>query len=333
VLFALASRTFRRLTGEEWVFDPVGAGVRVPVIIGALASGLVAGRPVAGVLAASGAYFVGFGAPLNLFGSHPLLLAAVSVVIGAAAIVGSLAGAHALLAVVVVAGLGALCGAAAAREAGPAWIALQCALAGVIGTSYPASLQGAAERALLIVAGVFAQAAFLSVIHFTWRRAPPPPPPEPEAPRYALQLALGLAAAMALERALDLANGYWVPLTTLLVLRPGTRHTMARALARTAGTLAGVGTASAILVAIHPAPGALIALVAIAALGAYVFHKATYGLFSACVTTYVVFLLSFAGQRAREIELARIVATLLGAAIGLAVQWADDVRGGGWRRG
>ena len=32
--FAIASRALRRLTGEAWVFDPVGAAVRIMPVIG-----------------------------------------------------------------------------------------------------------------------------------------------------------------------------------------------------------------------------------------------------------------------------------------------------------
>ena len=35
------------------------------------------------------------------------------------------------------------------------------------------------------------------------------------------------------------ANGYWIPMTALLVLRPGLSDTASRAIARTIGTLAG----------------------------------------------------------------------------------------------
>jgi uncharacterized membrane protein YccC len=58
-----------------------------------------------------------------------------------------------------------------------------------------------------------------------------------------------------------------------------------------------------------------------------VFQKATYGLLSACITMYVVFVLSRAGLPERQVAGARIVATGLGAVIGLAVQLVDGALG------
>jgi hypothetical protein len=323
MLGSLAARAFGRLTGESWVFDPVGAGLRIAAVGGALAVGAALDRPLVGVLAAGGAFTVGFGAPLDLRGSHRLLLVVATFAIGASAVVGSLAARDFGASLAFAAALGAFCGIAAPGGAGPAWIALQCGLAGVVATSYPASPRAAAERAVVIVVGGLAQAFLLSLAAMARRRFPPPPPPEPETPRYPLQVALGLAAAVGLERALSLRNGYWVPLTTLLVLRPGPRSTFARGVSRTLGTLGGAAVASAILIGLHPPSPVVAALVATAAFGAYLFQRATYGLLSACVTSYVVFLLSFAGLPEGQVAVARIVATAVGAAIGLAVHGAD----------
>jgi hypothetical protein len=317
-----AKRALRSLTGDAWIFDPLGAGVRVPAIAAALVAGIVSGHPLVGALAAGGAFTVGFGAPLDLRGSNPLLLFLATFGIGASAVAGSMAGGHALTATLVIMGLGALYEMAASRGAGLAWIALQCALTGILASSHPASLEGAASRAVAIVVGGLAQTLFLLLARFV-QRPTPPAAAEAEPPRYALHLATALALATAIEQTLGLRNGYWVPLTTLLVLRAGTRKTLARAISRTVGTFGGAALAAAVLTVTGPSKPVLAALVALAALGAYVFQKATYGLFSACVTAYVVFILSFAGAPDRRVAAARIVATALGAAIGLAVEGAD----------
>lgn len=323
--FAFASRAFRRLTGDAWIFEPAGALLRVAAIALPLSVGVSTGHLVPGALTAGGAFFVGFGASLDLFESQPLRLAVVSLLAGAAAIVGSVAARNDLLVVLVAAGLGAFCGVAASRDAGRAWIAVQCALAGVIATNYPASLAAAAARAQYVVTGGFVQAIVLSLAHMSWRRPPARPVADTLSPRYALHLAIGLGLAMLFERAFQMRNGYWVPMTTLLVLRPGTRQTILRAVSRTIGTLGGAGLASAVILALRPPPEIAATLVVAAAAGTYVFHKATYGLFSACVTIYAVALLAFLGQAGREVAVARIVATLLGAAIGLGVQLVDEI--------
>jgi hypothetical protein len=317
-----ATRALRSLAGDAWTFDPLGAGVRVPAIAAALVAGIVVGHPLLGALAAGGAFTVGFGAPLDLRGSNPLLLLLATFAIGVCAVAGSVAGGHAVTATLVIMGLGALYEIASSRGPGLAWIALQCGLTGILATSHPASLEGAASRAVAIEAGGLAQTVFLLLARFVQRPAPPAAT-DAAAPRYALHLAFALGLATVIEQTIGLRNGYWVPLTTLLVLRAGARKTLARAISRTVGTFGGAAFASSVIAVIGASKPVLAALVAIAAFGAYVFQKATYGLFSACVTAYVVFILSFAGAPDRRVAVARIVATALGAAIGLAVEGAD----------
>jgi len=328
-LARLGSKTVRSLgalTGSGWTFDPLGAVLRVPAIAVALALGAATGKPLVGVLAAGGAFTVGFGAPLGLRGSNSLLLALASVAIGSSAVVGSFAAWNDVTVVAFAACLGALCGVAMPRGPGVAWVALQCALAGVVATSYPASLQGAERRAIVIVAGGALQTALIACARHALRRhLPPQPPTEPETPHYAVHLAVGLAIAAGIAHATELRSGYWVPLTTLLVLRPGARSTMTRALSRTGGTVGGAALASAFIVALHPSWAVLAVLVAAAAFGAYLFQKATYGLLSAFVTVYVVFILSLAGLPEGKVALARIAATVIGGAIGIAVEAVGEV--------
>ena len=173
------------------------------------------------------------------------------------------------------------------------------------------------------------QTGALAIARFARKRLPPPPPPDPYVPHYAVHLAVALGAATLLERALALHNGYWVPMTALLVLRPDNRHTMTRAFTRVGGTIGGAALASGVLVLLNPAPALLAILVCVASFGSYLFQKASYGLLSACVTAYVVFILSLAGAAEKEVALARIIATTLGGAVALAVQWIDWVA---WRR-
>jgi hypothetical protein len=319
-----ADSILRRLTGDAWTFDPLGALVRVPAVVGIVALGLASGRTVPAVIAASGAFLVGMGAPLALGGSHALLLSVATMLIAASAVVGSVAASYPYLPVIVVAGLGAICGLAARSSTAIAWIGLQCALAGVIATSYPASLARAADRALLIAAGGFAQTLVVALGERALRRTLPPAAVAGADPRYAAHLAVGLAAALPVDHLLGIRNSYWIPMTTLLVLRPTTRGTVTRAVARTVGTVAGVSLATAIVVAVGPDTGWLVSLLAGAVFAAYAFQKATYGLLSACVGLYVIFLLSIAGSPAGALARARIEATLVGAALGILVQVADE---------
>lgn len=80
--------------------------------------------------------------------------------------------------------------------------------------------------------------------------------------RHALRLALGVGAALALVLLRQLPEGLWVPLTTLIVLRPGCARTYLTALQRIAGVAAGLTIATVITVSWHPGP-AMLALLAI----------------------------------------------------------------------
>ncbi len=57
---------------------------------------------------------------------------------------------------------------------------------------------------------------------------------------HALRLALSVGLATAIERALKLPHGYWVPLTMLAIVQPGAHATQVRCVQRGAGTLIGV---------------------------------------------------------------------------------------------
>jgi hypothetical protein len=322
-------RAWRWLTGEAWTFDPIGAGARIPAIALALVGGALAGRPLMGVLVAGGAYLMGFGAPLDLRGSKSLLLAAASLGAGVSTTIGSLAATHAPSAIAVAAVFGFACGRAAHRGPGPAWIGLQCGLAAMIATGYPAALERAWLRAALVLAGGLLQTGALAIARFARKKLPPPPPPDPFVPHYALHLAIALSLAMLAERALLLPNGYWAPMTALLVLRPDNQHTMTRVASRVVGTICGAAFASTVLMVAHPPAAGLVVLVLIGAFGSYVFQKASYGLLSAFVTGYVVFIMALAGQPEERVAVARIVATLVGGGIAAGVQGADWLL---WRR-
>jgi hypothetical protein len=325
VIWSTARRVFQRLRGPAWTFDPVGAGVRLPAIALCLLAGLLTRRPLWGSLAAGGAFSTGFGAPLDLAGSSPLLLVVVSLGCGIAAVIGSLSAGHGALAVATLAAIGILCGLASARGAALGWIALQCGLTAIIATSYPAPLHRAGLRAVVIAGGGLAQVAALMLAGlFRWKR-PSATTSDPTDAWHALRIGLALAIATAVERTLAIRNGYWVPLTTLLVLRPDAQRTFPRTLARTAGTVGGAAIASVLLLSLRLDATFLAILIVAAAFGAYLFQKATYGLFSASVTLYVVFILSFIGLPEGQVSVARIVATVLGSAVALAIHGLDLV--------
>jgi uncharacterized membrane protein YccC len=138
--------------------------------------------------------------------------------------------------------------------------------------------------------------------------------------RLAPRLAGTLAAATVLGGLLPTQHGYWIAMTATILLRPDFTTTFLRGVARVGGTLLGAALATAI--AAHVRPGAetyVILCILFGGLG-YAVFKANYGVFSVCITTYVVFALALAGQPEQTAVFDRVLATLVAAVlVGLAV--------------
>ena len=147
--------------------------------------------------------------------------------------------------------------------------------------------------------------------------------------RHAVRLGIALAVASVAGHLLAGGRGYWIALTTLLVLRPDFATTFSRGFARLAGTLGGALIAAGVALALHPSPHLNAALALGFATLAYLVFNANYGLFSLCVTAYVVFLLAVIGQGDADAVHERLVATAIGAAIATATMlvwptWESD---------
>jgi uncharacterized membrane protein YccC len=148
-----------------------------------------------------------------------------------------------------------------------------------------------------------------------WRRVFTP---KAEEFRFALLLGLASGAAVLIARALAIPNGYWAALTVLLVLRRGGAETLTRGAQRVGGTLVGAGAATLIAATMTPGHALLLVLIGAVAWSAYATQWVNYGTFSASVTSYVAFLMAMLGIPEAQLAVHRLVATLLGGAIGVA---------------
>lgn len=130
--------------------------------------------------------------------------------------------------------------------------------------------------------------------------------------RHAVRLAVAVGVGCAVARYADVGDGYWIPLTVLMVLRPETAHTYTRCAGRIAGTVAGLALASVMLVLLEP--GAVVAAgLAIAFVGiAYLAAGFGYLALTAALTAAVVFLMDLD----RIGEIATMSDRLFGALIG-----------------
>ncbi len=334
----MLSPAFRDLLKVEWA--QLRARRALPcmlAIIASLAAGLLTGHPAGGMVAAGGAMTVGFGSFQWLGQSRvaPMLWATGGMAISAVA--GSLVG-HAgpgFILNAAAAGLGA--GLLLALGPGASWIGQQCAIVALVASGYPVGWEIAVSRALLILVGGSLQ-TLVMIGFWRWRhsQAVPPDGVDPftgvapalrtlwtslrtptNARHYAFRQAITLAVAAEVEHHTGLPNGYWVPMTALLVLRPAFQPTFQRGVLRVAGTIVGAALATLLVRTLHLNEVTTAMLIALFAWLAYALLNVNYGLFAIFLTAYIVFLLDFAGLSTRVIVAHRTINTALGGGLAL----------------
>jgi uncharacterized membrane protein YccC len=133
--------------------------------------------------------------------------------------------------------------------------------------------------------------------------------------RHAARLSVALVVADLLYRGLSLRFGYWVPVTTLFVLKPDHGTTMTRGVGKAVGTMAGVIVAGAIVRLFSPSADVIVVLLALLAWAAYAIFSASYPLFSAVLPILVALLAEFSGGSPASELVDRIVDTAAGIAI------------------
>lgn len=319
----------------------------VPIMIG-LAVGLAVGHPAAGMIAAGGAMTVGFGAKQTIDRSPLLPMIFASFGIAFSTFVGMIAG-HDNGILVAIASLWAFgYGMLTAREGGYGWVGQQCVITLLVGSAFPFSAKLAGERALLLLAGGMLEVLWSSAalrmlpelrehlwelsrylreeqialreamnhVATTVRRRRFANSPV----AYSLRLMVTVGVSTEIYRRLHFASGYWVPMTALLVLKPGLLDTASRAIARTVGTIAGAWLVTVLVSHFAPSPVALAASTVLFAWLSYATLNVNYATYSVCITGYIVFLLSLAQIPSGEIAQRRAFCTAVGGAIALMVR-------------
>ncbi|HLJ78820.1 MAG TPA: FUSC family protein, partial [Acidobacteriaceae bacterium] len=223
-----------------------------------------------------------------------------------------------------------------AMKGGTSWVGLQCAVFLLVASAFHTGPRGALTRSSLILAGGLLQTA----IAWAWMRFPRRgAPAEPHASDseewrlnlgglrclslenptcvFGFRIALVVMAAAEIYRHTNFASGYWIPMTTLLVVRQDFYQTLTRGVLRVAGTLAGAGIAGLIAAHLRPSPIILAALIVFFAWWAFSLLQVNYALFTTCLTAYIVFLLSLSGLPPATVVHRRAACTLLGGALAL----------------
>jgi uncharacterized membrane protein YccC len=137
--------------------------------------------------------------------------------------------------------------------------------------------------------------------------------------RHALRLAIAVAVAHVVAAAVGLDRGYWVAITAVIVLRPDYSSTVQRGLGRLVGTLAGVLIAWGTVALLDPGQFGLVVLVGVFATATYLLMRSNLALGATALTALITCLLEAQGQPVTATAPARLVDTVVGGAIALAV--------------
>lgn len=340
---------------DVYSFDWTKLQFRLPLVSASavalcLYAGVLAGHPGAGLVAGGGAFTVGFGPNQRIGDSRLIPMMAAVLGVGVATLLGTVAGHHGFGLLVVAGVFAFIYGELTARHTGVAWVAQQSSIALLVASAFPSGLGLALARAGLLAAGGVVQlivtSAGLSLIHDLrrdalaipihlyhdigerdrelvrrLRRFPKSLPPlrRLRALGYAVRLAVTVLIATEVYRRIGIQSGYWIPMTALLVQKPAFFETLSRSAARVGGTLAGSVLCSLLLAHAPMRPEVLALITALFALAAYATNPVNYGLFTACITGYIVFLLSLNQIPGPVIAERRAWCTALGALIAVVI--------------
>jgi uncharacterized membrane protein YccC len=313
-----------------------------------LGIGLLVHHPAGGMIAAGGAVTVGFGRKQSIDETPLLPMLFVCLGMAFSAFMGVIIGHTNYFLVAMAALWGFGYGMLTTREGGYSWVGQQCVITFLIASAYPASVEAAGIRALLIFAGGILQLVSSAILLRLFRQLGEHLVSlaryireEETALRnallqtaqsvrerrfltsalpYSLRMAITLGLTTEIYRRLHFASGYWIPMTALLVLKPGLTDTVSRAIARVLGTLTGAILVSFCIAHIPLSPMVLAAFTLLFAWLAYGILNVNYALFSVCITGYIVFLLSLANVPGPVIAQRRALCTAIGGSIALLLR-------------
>ena len=339
----ISEDTFALPWSKRTPWSGLEAAVAVAV---ALIVGQLSGHESAGAIAAGAAFTIGFAVYHEALSSTLLSMLLLTTGLAAATLLGSLAAQWTamtlLLTVVAAVNYGLLAGVGAT----PGWIGQQCGVYVVIAGYFPRGVHYAAGRAGMVIVGGLLQMVVFTISRLwhsqqsranvfgpelvkrfgartaeVWQHLHEEAAPVPgnETFPYIVRLSVTLLLSTALYRREHLANGYWAPMTALLVLKPQWAHTLSRGIARLVGTLVGAGFA-VFMASLHPLSQLWVfCLVVVCAWACYALQAVNYALFCLALTLYVVFSFRFGGFSRPGAAHLRLFNTALGGGIALAV--------------
>jgi len=329
-----------------WARRTPYAGLRASIAVAAaLLTGQLTGHESAGAIAAGSAFTVGFAIFHEALASCLLSMGLCTLAIASGTLAGSLGAQNSwlvlLFTLIAAVNYGLLSG--ISPTAG--WVGQQAATYVIIASYFPRGPHYALGRTSMVLTGGALQMLVFTVfyllghrkpkhastpmvprlerrLHQLWRNLRPHAHPASDTAAYVLRLALTLLLCTALYRRFHVRNGYWSPMTALLVLKPQWTGTLSRGIARLTGTLIAAGVAVLLALYAHLSMPVILAMVILWAWGCYALQAVNYAAFSFCITLYIVFLFRSGGFSQTSAAHIRLFNTALGGAIALAVDIA-----------
>ncbi len=354
-LAAASSTTPPHFLADLYTFEWSEMNLRLPLVsalaVGiSLFTGIFAGHPGGGLIAGGGALTIGFGANQRIADSRLLPMIAAVFATSTATPAGTLAG-HRSYALLLAAAVSAfIYGVLTSRNTGLSWVGQQASVALLVASAFPTGPRLAFTRAGLIAAGGVLQIlitsaglrlmpalrkdllsiprSLYSTLHEQRRellhRLHELPQSLPALSRsatlgYSMRLVLTISLATEVYHRIGIQSGYWIPMTALLVQKPAFFETLTRASARILGTVLGAWLCSLLIAHLAPRPVILAAFTTFFAFCAFATNAVNYGLFTACLTSYIVFLLSLNQIPGAVIAHRRAWCTILGGLIALVI--------------
>jgi uncharacterized membrane protein YccC len=134
--------------------------------------------------------------------------------------------------------------------------------------------------------------------------------------RYALRFGIAAGIGLVVSRSLGVDKGYWVLITSAVVIKPQLSLSTTTTIHRVAGTLLGAVFGAVVVVMISDRWGLIAALVALSVIGVSLI-RVNYGLAVIFITPLVLVMMNVALPGQWQLAGTRVLDTLIGAGIGL----------------
>jgi hypothetical protein len=299
----------------------------------------------AGAIAAGAAFTIGFAIFHEALASALLSMGLLTLGLASGTLIASLGAQITWLVLVLVVVAAVNYGILSGLSPTAGWMGQQCAVFVIVASFFPHGLRDAAGRTAMVMAGGALQmlvfTGFYLVRHRAREAAAGPLGGRlrlrtrelmtrlrtelkltGSTASYAIRLSVTLLLCTELYRRFHVRNGYWSPMTALLVLKPQWTDTLSRGIARLVGTVAGAGVALLLGMYVPLDTAVIVSLILVSAWACYTLQAVNYAAFSLFVTLYIVYLFRLGGFSQTAAAHIRLFNTALGGTIAIMMDVA-----------